>query len=249
MLSRLKTAKLIIKNKGLFALIKKVFKRYVFSFLCLPLCFVKIRKTRFKNLKELVNFVFDDCYGFLVPLQVKSEITSLLEFVKNIKPITIMEIGTAMGGTLFLFSKVIPKDSLLISCDLPRGDFGGGYLPWRVLLYKSFAMEKQVVRLIRGNSHNIKILQKIKNILKGRKLDFLFIDGDHTYEGVKRDFELYKRLVRRGGIIAFHDIAPQPPEIKCEVNKFWNEVKKKYKYKEFVENWGQGRAGIGLIEI
>jgi hypothetical protein len=30
-------------------------------------------------------------------------------------------------------------------------------------------------------------------------VDFLFIDGDHTYEGVKKDFEMYSPLVRREG--------------------------------------------------
>jgi len=48
--------------------------------------------------------------------------------------------------------------------------------------------------------------------LNGEPLDFLFIDGDHTYEGVKRDFEMYSPLVRNGGIIAFHDIVKHPPE-------------------------------------
>ncbi len=37
----------------------------------------------------------------------------------------------------------------------------------------------------------------------GEPVDFLFIDGDHLYDGVKIDFELYKKLVRPGGLIAF----------------------------------------------
>jgi predicted O-methyltransferase YrrM len=44
--------------------------------------------------------------------------------------------------------------------------------------------------------------------LKDNKVDFLFIDADHSYEGVKKDFEMYSPLVRKGGIIAFHDIIP-----------------------------------------
>jgi predicted O-methyltransferase YrrM len=55
-------------------------------------------------------------------------------------------------------------------------------------------------------------LDVIKNILDDRKVDFLFIDGDHTYEGVTRDFEMYSPLVKRGGIIAIHDIVPASPE-------------------------------------
>jgi hypothetical protein len=48
----------------------------------------------------------------------------------------------------------------------------------------------------------------------------LFIDGDHTYEGVRRDFEMYSPLVRKGGIIAFHDIYPGPEESVGGVPKF-----------------------------
>ncbi len=246
---KLKIAKLITKNEGMFSLIKRGFKHYIFSFLCFPFCFFRIKDLKSKSLAKSMDFVFNGCYGYLAPMQVKSEITSLLNFVKNIKPKTMMEIGTAKGGTLFLFSKIIPEDSLIISLDLPKGSFGGGYPHWKIPLYKSFAKDKQIINLVRENSHNINTLQKIKSILGDRKLDFLFIDGDHTYNGVKRDFELYGQLVRKGGIIAFHDIAPHPLETKCEVGKFWNEIKKKYKYEEFVENWKQNWAGIGLIKL
>ena len=65
---------------------------------------------------------------------------------------------------------------------------------------------------MRANSHNLDTLNKVKRILADRPIDLLFIDGDHTYVGVKMDFEMYRPLVRKGGIIAFHDIVPHPPE-------------------------------------
>ena len=34
-------------------------------------------------------------------------------------------------------------------------------------------------------------------------LDLLFIDGDHSYEGVRQDYKMYSKLVRDGGLIAF----------------------------------------------
>ena len=37
------------------------------------------------------------------------------------------------------------------------------------------------------------------------KIDLLFIDGDHSYEGVKKDFELYSKLLSPSGIISIHD--------------------------------------------
>jgi len=60
---------------------------------------------------------------------------------------------------------------------------------------------------------------------KPDKLDFFFIDEDHTYDRVKQDFEMYSKLVRPGGIIGFHDIFPGPPETVGGVPRFWDEVK------------------------
>ena len=38
------------------------------------------------------------------------------------------------------------------------------------------------------------------------RLDLLFIDGDHSYEGVKRDWDAYKKFLAKGSVVAFHDI-------------------------------------------
>ena len=37
------------------------------------------------------------------------------------------------------------------------------------------------------------------------KIDFLYIDADHTFEGVKLDFDLYSKIMNKGGIITIHD--------------------------------------------
>jgi hypothetical protein len=42
-------------------------------------------------------------------------------------------------------------------------------------------------------------------ILNDIKIDVLFIDGDHSYEGVKKDFELYSTILSKNGIIMMHD--------------------------------------------
>jgi predicted O-methyltransferase YrrM len=95
-----------------------------------------------------------------------------------------------------------------------------------------FFKGKQKIYLIQGDSHSIETLKKIEELLRDNKVDFLFIDGNHSYEGVKKDFEMYSLLVRKGGIIAFHDIIPDyyaKRGIKpaSGVYKFWNEVKEK----------------------
>ena len=84
--------------------------------------------------------------------------------------------------------------------------------------------------------------------LAGRQIDFLFIDGDHTYDGVKQDFEMYAPLVRPGGIVGFHDIAHHRPEANCQVDEFWSEIKENYEHKEFLADPDQRWAGIGVLK-
>ncbi len=55
--------------------------------------------------------------------------------------------------------------------------------------------------ILQGLSEDEDILRKVE----GRMFDFLIIDGDHSYDGVKRDFENYVSLVRPGGLIVFDD--------------------------------------------
>jgi len=91
--------------------------------------------------------------------------------------------------------------------------------------------------------------------LRDNKVDFLFIDADHSYEGVKKDFEMYSPLVRKGGIIAFHDIIPdyytrygiKTSSSAGEVYKFWNEIKGKYEHLEIIKDRNQDGYGIGVL--
>ena len=202
-----------------------------------------------KNIDDALNFVYS--FEFLGvdfgPLQHKYEIERLLRVVDEIKPSIIIEIGTSRGGTLFLFTIVAESDANIISIDMPGGPFGGGYPKWKIPLYESLARENQKIHLIRNDSHNPVVLDGIKGVLGDNEVDFLFLDGDHSYEGVKRDFEMYSPLVRRGGIVALHDIVEHPVETRCDVSKFWREVKSNYEHTEIVKDWQQRWAGIGVL--
>jgi predicted O-methyltransferase YrrM len=138
---------------------------------------------------------------------------------------------------------------VIVSVDLPSGRFGGGYPEWKIPFYKSFATHKKQISLIREDSHSLSTLRAVRTILEERKLDFLFIDGDHTYNGAKIDFEMYSKLVRKGGIIAFHDIVSGPQESVGGVPRFWNEIKRDFKHVELVKDWKQGGFGIGIVYV
>jgi predicted O-methyltransferase YrrM len=179
-------------------------------------------------------------------MQNKDEFIELLKIFKELNPKYILEIGTANGGSLFCFCKLAQDDATIISIDLPEGPLGGGYPEWRIPIYQAFAKENQNLFLLKKDSHKDETLLEVKKILEGNQLDFLFIDGDHSYEGVKKDFELYSTLVRKGGLIVFHDIVNNDPtRVDIEVPKFWSEIKNKYKFKEIIKD--KINFGIGIL--
>jgi len=77
-----------------------------------------------------------------------------------------------------------------------------------------------------GNSRDPQVKAALLSKLSGRRIDLLFIDGDHTLEGVGADYTSFGPLVRH--IIAIHDIAtdwiPEEKE-KVKVKEFWNWIK------------------------
>lgn len=183
------------------------------------------------------------------PRQNPEEIETLYRRVLALKPRRVLEIGTARGGTLYLWTQAAAPDATLISLDLPGGAFGGAYPAWRIPFYGAFAREKQTMHLLQEDSHLAQTSQKVKDLLQGASLDFLFIDGDHTYEGVKADFETYAPLVRPGGLVAFHDILDRPQVAGLEVHRFWAELKKRYPATEIIGGPNTGKQiGIGMIE-
>lgn len=218
-------------------------------YLKINLFLFRLRKPKVINIERIFDFAKKNFNKPIPFWQIKEEITILMEILQKQKPKYILEIGTAGGGSLFMLSQVSENDAILISIDLPNGQFGGGYPENRITLYNSFAKMSQKIKLIREDSHSLESLESVKWILKEYKLDFLFIDGDHSYEGVKKDFELYAPLVKKNGLIAFHDIVQGSPKNVGGVPIFWNQLKEKHKHVEIVKDWNQGGYGIGVIYI
>jgi cephalosporin hydroxylase len=211
----------------------------------IPMPFVvrkfKTTKKRVDNINDAIELAFSFRFlGISIrPTQLENEISKLMEILAEFKPKCVIEIGIARGGTLFLWSKAAASEAVIIGLDLN--------IKYRLPLFKSFKEDRQEVHLLSADSHTKATLQNVKQIIRERKVDFLFIDGDHTYEGVKKDFEMYSNLVGKGGIIALHDICPHPIETGCEVEKFWNEIKSNYRFDEIIKDKNQGWAGIGIL--
>ena len=218
----------------------------------------KLRKYLSKNnINEIINttkdFIGYGIYDRISMSQKFDEISRLAKLIREKSPKIIMEIGTRKGGTLYTWCRISNPD-LVISIDLPGGIHGGGYNEKKKKLYREFLSDKPNTQLylLQLNSHSHDTLNKVLDILKGRKIDFLFIDGDHTYEGVRSDFEMYSNLVRQEGIIAFHDIVPNLTNHEdastIEVPRFWKEVKMTNEYEEIISKTGNSWMGIGVLK-
>lgn len=182
-------------------------------------------------------------------MQTAAEIDRLFDAVSQLQPKRILEIGTARGGTLYLWTQAAAADATLCSIDLPGGRFGGGYPECREAFYRSFARRDQVIRLLRRDSHRAETVAIVREVFGGAPIDFLFIDADHTYSGVKTDFLLYGPLVRAGGLIAMHDIRPST-DGETQVDRLWNQLRTRFESEEIVHPDDTGRElGIGLLRV
>jgi predicted O-methyltransferase YrrM len=181
-------------------------------------------------------------------LQRAREITALLEEVAARRPRAVCEIGGANGGTLALFCQVAADDAILVSIDL-------AYTWPRRLACRRFARARQRVRCVRADSHLEDTRERLLRVLEGRRLDLLLVDGDHSFDGVRLDYEMYGPLVRPGGLIAFHDVVAdhtgrfgRPTDaVAGEVPQFWETLRNATGARELIEDREQDGCGIGLL--
>jgi predicted O-methyltransferase YrrM len=175
------------------------------------------------------------------PVQIRSELVDLLSLISAERPRRVLEIGTGLGGTLYLLCWAAAPDARLLSLDLREQSRA------RRFIYRSFAGRRQRLTTWIADSHSAQTRADAEKFFLDGEVDVLFIDGDHSYDGVRRDYELYAPLVRPGGLIAFHDIVDGPESAVGEVPRFWREVRDTLSEPvELVESRSQGGYGIGV---
>lgn len=161
------------------------------------------------------------------------EINQLSNLLKKDKLRNVIEIGVLNGGTSAKLHEL--NTELVIGIDKENKAWLRNYLP-------RFCS-------VKGDSQTPSTIDKVMKLLNGKMVDFIFVDGNHSYNGVKSDWEVYKQMIYPGGIIAFHDINADPNffEIWEEggVPRFWKELQADKQEFTVNGNWG----GIGVVRI
>lgn len=169
-------------------------------------------------------------------IQQARELAQLLELVKPGD--VVVEIGCDAGGVLWALQELGAR---VIGVDLPGGAFSSGA-----------DLDCHGADIVVGDSHAPATRAALVDKLAGEPVDLLFIDGDHTYKGVRADYESYSPLVRPGGLVAFHDICHHHLFPDVRVDRLWWEIKAKHpgrttEFIYYVRPWGHG-MGIGVMQ-
>lgn len=183
--------------------------------------------------------------------QTPEEFSKLLELLVSkfgSRKVNVMEIGSMYGGTLWCWLSTLSLKQLTVIDKLVETfdsryntqkhchELWGQWCRYNKCAYACLEQDSAKPSAI-STAHLI-----------ASQVDILFIDGDHTYEGVKADYNNYKDLVRTGGVIIFHDIAYEKDSVYFGVKPLWEELKKEYpKYEEFVTN--PAERGIGVLYV
>jgi len=156
-----------------------------------------------------------------------------------------LEIGSAAGGNTYLFNHFFNFDNTTI-IDNNK--------------HKKHKLRKEVLKDVDykefiGDSHS----QEAVDFLEELQLnyDIIFIDGDHSYEGVKKDFDIYKQFLNYKGFIILHDtrickgVQQFSNELKEKAEMFINYMPSIYPIKlfgEYISN-GDKKLGITVFQI
>lgn len=132
--------------------------------------------------------------------------------------LTYVEIGCYAGGSSCLILQRPNTEVFAIDLGTP--------IPQSVVMknVNKFNIHNNKFEYIKGNSQEVSTLDKLKSLIDG--IDVLFIDGDHSAQGVRKDFSMYSQLVKQGGYIVFDDYLDKDhsPQVRGEVDKITSNI-------------------------
>lgn len=175
-------------------------------------------------------------------VQLKEEFDWLLAIYDKLKPRRILEIGSHAGGTLYHFMQRAPDGSHFTSVSLGATPHIRAWVDWA-------DQHGHGLEVMDADSTSLAAVDWMKI---QAPYDFAFIDGSHWYEYVSKDWEHVRPMMRKGGVVAFHDITEHGgmPNERIDVPRLWQEIKadKKLKTTEKVALPGV-YCGIGVVYL
>lgn len=144
------------------------------------------------------------------------EVMAIAALIADRRPMRLLEIGTFDGNTTLQMALNAPMNALIHTIDLPpdRAEIHGPVLKSDLVFIYD---ELKKVRKFQNTLAKTKIKQHFGDstrypfssfIEDGRMLDFIFIDGGHSFECVKSDTENALRVLNKKGCILWHDFTP-----------------------------------------
>jgi hypothetical protein len=183
--------------------------------------------------------------GNLEIKQIPEEYLRLLEFFKTSNITNYLELGVANGGSFFVNCIFLQNTILSGDCvdsltyrDIPHVQQTEEKILSKINKLNAFFPQKQF-SFINSTTDNF-----FKNICN-KKYCCIFIDADHSYEGVFSDYQNSLNYIKNNGYIIFHDIA----NASTGVARCWNEIKGNHTLVgEFVHPHIKN-CGIGVLQI
>lgn len=163
--------------------------------------------------------------------------------IQELKPKITVELGVHNGASLCAMlqaSTSLGLDGHFFGVDHWAGDLHSGHLQpsvyWNLRAYQ-LAKYRHNASLLR------KSFDKALDDFSDASIDLLHIDGYHTYDAVKHDFESWLPKLKASGIVMFHDISVI--DNNFGVHKLWSELNKDYPTFHFDHSYGLGVACVG----
>lgn len=159
------------------------------------------------------------------PSQDEAELTGFLRLLQDRGVRNYLEVGARHGDTAHYIGLGLPAGSKIVAVDLPGALWGKD---------KSRKHLERAVADLKRQGYKASCLfgdsqtEATKRLIVGRgPYDAALLDGDHTYAGVSKDWQLYRNIAP---IIAFHDIVGTGQAEKVhgnpvEVPRLWAEIK------------------------
>ncbi|TDK43318.1 class I SAM-dependent methyltransferase [Algoriphagus formosus] len=139
--------------------------------------------------------------------------------IKSIDPKKIVELGTHSGNSLITMLEASGLDCKIYAVDTWEGD--GHSKKYSIEIYND--LKEYISFYYPDNCELLRMrFDKAVNNFSDLSIDILHIDGYHTYDAVKYDFQTYIPKVKKGGLVLFHDILVKEKDFG--VYKFWKEI-------------------------